>query len=121
MIENRIKNDSFFEEVYLDEQVNQDTIDIIEVEIDNSIEIEQPPSENANESTKSDFYRLINTENGSNKFWEAAVQENKLIVRYGRTGTKGQVQVKTFDHNIKAIAEKEKLYKEKLGKGYQKI
>ncbi len=67
------------------------------------------------------FERVVFADAGSNKFWEAAVQENKLIVRYGRTGTKGQVQVKTFDHNVKAIAEKEKLYKEKLGKGYQKI
>jgi len=58
---------------------------------------------------------------GSNKFWEAAVQENKLIVRYGRTGTKGQVQVKTFDDNNKAINEQQKLYKEKLAKGYQKV
>jgi predicted DNA-binding WGR domain protein len=67
------------------------------------------------------FERVVFTDAGSNKFWEAAVQDNKLVVRYGRVGTKGQVQVKTFDDNVKAIFEKEKLYKEKLGKGYQKI
>ena len=67
------------------------------------------------------FERVVFTDAGSNKFWEAAVQETKLIVRYGRVGTKGQVQIKTFDDNNKAVIEQQKLYKEKLGKGYQKI
>lgn len=66
------------------------------------------------------FERLAFKDGASDKFWEAAVQENKLIVRYGRTGTKGQVQVKTFDDNTKAISEQQKLYKEKFAKGYQK-
>ena len=65
------------------------------------------------------FERLVFTDATSNKFWEAAVQENKLIVRYGRVGTKGQVQIKTFDTAEKAIKEKEKMLKEKSGKGYK--
>ncbi|RYY64984.1 MAG: WGR domain-containing protein, partial [Chitinophagaceae bacterium] len=42
------------------------------------------------------FDRYTFTEAGSNKFWEAATQNEKLIVRYGKINTRGQVQVKTF-------------------------
>lgn len=66
------------------------------------------------------FERFIFTDAGSNKFWEAAVYELKLIVRFGRIDTKGQVQVKTFGDAEKAIAEKNKLVAEKLKKGYVK-
>jgi len=64
------------------------------------------------------FDRFVFSEGSSNKFWEAAVQENKLIVRYGRIGTKGQVQLKTFADAEAAIKEKEKMIREKTGKGY---
>ena len=64
------------------------------------------------------FDRFVFSEGNSNKFWEAAVQENKLIVRYGRIGTKGQVQLKTFADTEAAIREKEKMIREKTGKGY---
>ena len=65
------------------------------------------------------FERLVFKDTTSNKFWEAGIHQNKLIVRYGRVGTKGQVQVKTFDNIEKAIQEKEKMIKEKIGKGYK--
>jgi predicted DNA-binding WGR domain protein len=65
------------------------------------------------------FERLVFTDTTSNKFWEAGVHENKLIVRYGRVGTKGQVQVKTFDNSEKAMKEKDKMIREKTGKGYK--
>lgn len=65
------------------------------------------------------FYRLEFTGGGSNKFWEAGIKENKLLVRFGKIGTKGQVQVKTFDSPEKAEKEKLKLIAEKKGKGYQ--
>jgi predicted DNA-binding WGR domain protein len=64
------------------------------------------------------FERLISTESGSNKFWETGVQENKLVVRFGKMGTKGQVQVKSFTTSEEAIKERGKLVKEKLAKGY---
>ncbi|HTE09360.1 MAG TPA: AAA domain-containing protein [Chitinophagaceae bacterium] len=64
------------------------------------------------------FERLVYTDAVSDKFWEAALQDAKLIVRFGRTGTKGQVQVKTFADAENAMKEKEKLIKEKKGKGY---
>ena len=65
------------------------------------------------------FERFVFTDATSNKFWEAGVQENKLIVRFGRVGTRGQVQVKSFEDAEKAIREKEKMIKEKTGKGYK--
>jgi len=65
------------------------------------------------------FDRLVYADESSHKFWEAGLQDNKLIVRFGRVGTKRQVQVKTFEYNSKAMKEKEKLVKEKLGKGYR--
>ncbi len=66
------------------------------------------------------FERLVFADGASNKFWEAGVQENKLVVRFGRVGTKGQVQLKTFADNENAMKEKEKMIKEKTGKGYRK-
>jgi superfamily I DNA and/or RNA helicase/predicted DNA-binding WGR domain protein len=65
------------------------------------------------------FERLVFTDATSNKFWEAGVQENKLIVRFGRIGTKGQVQVKTFDKLEATMKEKEKMIREKKAKGYK--
>ena len=64
------------------------------------------------------FERLVFTDATSNKFWEAGILENKLIVRFGRIGTKGQVQVKTFTDENGARKEKEKMIREKSGKGY---
>jgi predicted DNA-binding WGR domain protein len=65
------------------------------------------------------FQRLINAEGENTRFWEAALDGSKLIVRYGRVGTKGQVHVKTFTKESTAQLEKDKLVKEKLGKGYK--
>ena len=65
-----------------------------------------------------DFHRLYYKENGSDKFWEAATDGNKLVVRWGRTGARGQIQLKSFPDEEAAKKEMEKLIKEKLGKGY---
>ncbi|RYY68482.1 MAG: WGR domain-containing protein, partial [Chitinophagaceae bacterium] len=67
------------------------------------------------------FDRYTFTEAGSNKFWEAATQNEKLIVRYGKINTRGQVQVKTFPNAEKAELERQKLVAEKTKKGYVKI
>jgi predicted DNA-binding WGR domain protein len=66
------------------------------------------------------FERLTFTDATSNKFWEAGTQESKLIVRFGRIGTKGQVQVKTFTSTELATKEKEEMVLEKISKGYSK-
>lgn len=67
------------------------------------------------------FNRLTCTEGGSNKFWEAAIDINKLVVRFGKIGTKGQTQVKTFKDYETANKELDKLVKEKMGKGYVSV
>jgi predicted DNA-binding WGR domain protein/uncharacterized protein YbcV (DUF1398 family) len=65
------------------------------------------------------FHRLINAEGETSRFWEAALDGCKLIVRYGRVGTKGQVHVKTFAKETTAQLEKDKMIKEKANKGYK--
>jgi predicted DNA-binding WGR domain protein len=66
------------------------------------------------------FERFIFVEGTSSKFWETASEGVKLIVRFGRIGTKGQVQIKTFADEAQVNREKEKMIREKTGKGYIK-
>ncbi|MHA0040552.1 WGR domain-containing protein [Deinococcus sp. PEB2-63] len=53
------------------------------------------------------------------KFYEVTVDGADLTVRYGRIGTDGQTQRKTFPSTEKAQAEAEKKLKEKRRKGYE--
>ena len=55
---------------------------------------------------------------GSDKFWEISLEGDSFTVRYGRLGTNGQRQTKTFDSEQKAGREHDKLIEEKLHKGY---
>jgi superfamily I DNA and/or RNA helicase/predicted DNA-binding WGR domain protein len=64
------------------------------------------------------FERFVFDDGNSSKFWEAALQQARLIVRFGRVGTKGQVLLKTFENEASALQEKNKLVKEKLANGY---
>jgi DNA ligase-1 len=57
-------------------------------------------------------------EGTSSKFWEVAVAGNDVTVRFGRIGTGGQTQTKTFADGEKAQKHAEKLIAEKTGKGY---
>ena len=54
----------------------------------------------------------------SSKFWEIAVDGTSVTVRFGRIGTNGQTQTKTFGDSAEASAHAEKLIAEKTGKGY---
>jgi predicted DNA-binding WGR domain protein len=54
----------------------------------------------------------------SSKFWEVEVTGSTLSVRYGRIGSAGQAQDKSFASAEKAQAEGDKLIREKTGKGY---
>ena len=60
-------------------------------------------------------------EGSSSKFWEVDVAGDVLTVRYGRIGTQGQTQTKTFASAAKAQAEHDKLVREKTGKGYLEV
>ncbi|HKS38503.1 MAG TPA: AAA domain-containing protein [Verrucomicrobiae bacterium] len=54
----------------------------------------------------------------SRKFWEIAMDGNAFTVRFGRIGTAGQTQSKTFADAAQAKREADKLIGEKLKKGY---
>jgi predicted DNA-binding WGR domain protein len=115
----------------INEQPNQEIIEQEELLVE--APAESTPASTVEESELTDsssvlpgvgnvlFERYVFTDAGSNKFWEAAVEENKLIVRFGRMGTKGQVQVKTFNDSDTALKEKEKAVKEKTTKGYKAV
>jgi uncharacterized protein (TIGR02996 family) len=55
----------------------------------------------------------------SHKFWNIGLQGDKLTVTYGRIGSSGQTQTKSFKDAAAAQREHDKLVKEKLAKGYQ--
>ena len=57
-------------------------------------------------------------EGSSQKFWEIELRGTEFDVRWGRIGTSGQAQTKTFASDAKAQTEHDKLIKEKMGKGY---
>src|SRR5215207_7243286 len=54
----------------------------------------------------------------SHKFWSIEVSGNSFTVTYGKIGSAGQTQTKTFPTPQKAQAEADKLIKEKTKKGY---
>lgn len=60
-------------------------------------------------------------EGTSSKFWEVSVDEKDLTVRFGRIGTQGQTQLKSFPSAEKATAEHDKLIREKTKKGYAEV
>lgn len=57
-------------------------------------------------------------EGKSSKFWEIETLGNTLTVRFGRIGTNGQTQTKEFADGLAVEKERNKLIKEKTGKGY---
>jgi DNA ligase-1 len=58
------------------------------------------------------------SEGGSNKFWEIAINDSEVTVRFGRIGTNGQTQTKEFSDAAAATKHADKLIAEKLDKGY---
>jgi uncharacterized protein (TIGR02996 family) len=54
----------------------------------------------------------------SNKFWNIELQGKEFTVTFGKIGTPGQEQTKSFPDAAKAKAAHDKLVAEKLGKGY---
>jgi predicted DNA-binding WGR domain protein len=54
----------------------------------------------------------------SRKFWEISTSNNSFTVRFGRLGTSGQSQSKSFNDEASARREAESLIAQKLKKGY---
>ncbi|EMJ48644.1 WGR domain protein [Leptospira santarosai str. HAI1349] len=65
--------------------------------------------------------KLTFTDDKSDKFWNIEVGGTSFTVTYGKTGTIGQTQTKTFDDEKKCLKEAEKLLAEKLKKGYLEV
>lgn len=57
-------------------------------------------------------------EGNSDKFWQITVQENSFTVTYGKNGTAGTSQTKEFTDADECLKAAEKLYNEKVKKGY---
>ncbi len=64
-------------------------------------------------------YELV--EGASAKFWQFEVRGSELVVEYGRLGSRGQTNTKSFASPDAAKAAAAKLVKEKLGKGYRPV
>lgn len=54
----------------------------------------------------------------SHKFWAVEQQDNELHLSWGKVGTSGQSQIKTFADSATAAKAKQKLIGEKTRKGY---
>jgi len=57
-------------------------------------------------------------EGKSAKFWEISTTDSAVTVRFGRIGTNGQTQTKSFADAAAAQRHADKLIEEKTGKGY---
>lgn len=55
----------------------------------------------------------------SNKFWEISTSGTDVTVCFGRIGTQGQSQTKSFPDDAAASKHAEKLISQKLAKGYK--
>src|SRR5437763_2586368 len=55
----------------------------------------------------------------SNKFWTIELHGKSFTVTYGRSGSKGRTQTRTFAGEEQARREHDKLVREKLAKGYR--
>ncbi|EKO78168.1 MULTISPECIES: WGR domain-containing protein [unclassified Leptospira] len=66
-------------------------------------------------------HRLTFKDDKSDKFWNIEVDGTSFTVTYGKAGTSGQTQTKSFDNEEKCLKEAEKLLSEKLKKGYLEV
>lgn len=64
------------------------------------------------------FRRFEFVRGNSAKFWKIRLAGTAITVRFGRLGTEGQMQAKTFPNAEAAQRHAEKVIAQKLGKGY---
>jgi len=65
------------------------------------------------------FRRLIAGQGEEERFWESAIDGNRLVVRWGKTGKRGQIQLKTFPDGKSAQNEQDRQEKEQINKGFR--
>lgn len=88
-----------------------------EIEV-NEPDIEPTPVPESSPVATSAPRRFEFTEGSSRKFWEIGQDDIHLIIRFGRIGTNGQSQTKTFADAERVTREMNKLIAEKVKKGY---
>lgn len=66
-----------------------------------------------------EFRRLVFADAGGEKFWEAATEGKQLIIRRGKSGSKGQILLKTFPDEESARKEWDRQWEEQKQKGFQ--
>ncbi len=65
--------------------------------------------------------RLLSGEGKQEKFWEITANGAKIFIRYGKSGTKGQIEVKTCINDADAEKEKEKAIADKKATGWREL
>ncbi|RHX85511.1 leucine-rich repeat domain-containing protein [Leptospira stimsonii] len=61
---------------------------------------------------------LTYQDEGSHKFWSIEVSGNTFTVTFGKIGSAGQSSIKAFHNETECLKEAEKVFREKLKKGY---
>jgi predicted DNA-binding WGR domain protein len=79
---------------------------------------EKPAAAPVPASTGASTRRFEFVSGASRKFWEISTSNNSFTVRFGRLGTTGQSQTKSFANDASARREVESLITQKLNKGY---
>jgi predicted DNA-binding WGR domain protein len=82
---------------------------------------EPPPAPPPQQPAPTTLRRFEFVEGGSKKFWEIGQTGCDMTVRYGRIGTNGQTQTKTFPEETRTAREVQKLIAEKVKKGYTEV
>jgi DNA ligase-1 len=81
----------------------------------------QPKTTTAKAISGATKRRFELAEGKSNKFWEVSIEGTEVTVRYGRLGSAGQTNVKSFPDEGAATRHADKLVEEKTDKGYQEV
>ena len=60
-------------------------------------------------------------EGSSDKFYEVSTNDNQVVIRFGRNGTNGQTETKTFSDATAASKHAQRKIDEKVRKGYVEV
>lgn len=103
-------------------EVEEEVIELNEVTpLNESTPPIEPPAAPPRQPAATTLRRFEFVEGGSKKFWEIGQTGCDMTVRYGRIGTNGQTQTKTFPDEARTAREVQKLIAEKVKKGYAEV
>jgi predicted DNA-binding WGR domain protein len=103
-------------------EVEEELIELNEVTpLNESTPPIEPPAAPPRQPAATTLRRFEFVEGGSKKFWEIGQTGCDMTVRYGRIGTNGQTQTKTFPDEARTAREVQKLIAEKVKKGYTEV